>query len=60
MGLQLLVLYTPVRSLFGVVPLDLRAWAVMVPVVVLSSIAGIYMTRWILRFIPLWRNSPNP
>jgi Ca2+-transporting ATPase len=58
-GLQLLVLYTPVRDLFGVVPLDWRAWAVMLPVVVLSSIIGIFMTRWILRLLPLWRKEAD-
>lgn len=53
-GLQLLALYTPLRSLFGIVPLDWRAWAVMIPVVILSSTAGVYMTRWILKLVPLW------
>jgi Ca2+-transporting ATPase len=53
-GLQLLALYTPLRALFGVVALDWRAWAVMVPVMIGSSLAGIYMTRWILRLFPLW------
>jgi len=53
-GLQLLALYTPLRDLFGVVALDWRAWAVMVPVMVGSSLAGIYMTRWILRIFPMW------
>jgi Ca2+-transporting ATPase len=53
-GLQLLALYTPLRALFGVIPLDWRAWAVMVPVTAGSSFAGIYMTRWILRLFPLW------
>jgi Ca2+-transporting ATPase len=53
-GLQLLALYTPLRDLFGIVPLDWRAWAVMVPVVVGSSLFGVYMTRWILKFVPLW------
>ncbi len=53
-GLQLLALYTPLRDLFGIVPLDWRAWAVMVPVVMASSVAGIYMTRWILKLVPLW------
>ncbi|MEM4284453.1 MAG: cation-translocating P-type ATPase [Candidatus Caldarchaeum sp.] len=53
-GLQVLALYTPLRELFGVVPLDWRAWAVMVPIMVGSSLAGIYMTRWLLRWIPLW------
>jgi magnesium-transporting ATPase (P-type) len=53
-GLQLLALYTPLRNLFGIVPLDWRAWAVMVPVVVGSSLFGVYMTRWILKFVPLW------
>ena len=53
-GLQLLALYTPLRSLFGVIPLDWRAWAVMVPVMAGSSFAGIYMTRWILKLFPLW------
>ena len=53
-GLQLLALYTPLRGLFGIVPLDWRAWAVMIPVVGVSSIAGVYMTRWILKFIPMW------
>ncbi len=53
-GLQLLALYTPLRTLFGVIPLDWRAWAVMVPVTAGSSFAGIYMTRWILKLFPLW------
>ena len=53
-GLQLLALYTPLRSLFGVVALDWRAWAVMVPVTAGSSFAGVYMTRWILKLFPLW------
>jgi Ca2+-transporting ATPase len=53
-GLQLLALYTPLRSLFGVIPLDWRAWAVMVPVTAGSSFAGVYMTRWILKLFPLW------
>jgi Ca2+-transporting ATPase len=53
-ALQLLALYTPLRVLFGVLPLDWRAWAVMVPVTAASSLAGIYMTRWILKLFPLW------
>jgi P-type Ca2+ transporter type 2C len=53
-GLQLLALYTPASSLFGVVPLDWRAWVVMFPVVALSSLTGVYMTRWILKLVPLW------
>jgi Ca2+-transporting ATPase len=53
-GLQLLALYTPLRDLFSIVPLDWRAWAVMIPAVVLSSVAGVYMTRWILKLVPLW------
>jgi len=53
-GLQLLVLYTPLGNLFGVVPLDWRAWIVMIPVVVISSLTGVYMTRWILKLIPMW------
>ncbi len=53
-GLQLLALYTPLRNLFGVIPLDWRAWAVMIPVTVGSSLAGVYMTRWILKLFPLW------
>jgi len=53
-GLQLLALYTPMRSLFGVIPLDWRAWAVMIPVTAGSSLAGVYMTRWILKLFPMW------
>ena len=53
-GLQLLALYTPLRDVFGVVALDWRAWAVMVPVTAGSSFAGVYMTRWILKLFPLW------
>ena len=53
-GLQLLALYTPLRDVFGVLPLDWRAWAVMIPVVILSSVTGVYMTRWILKLVPLW------
>ncbi|MDH7482526.1 MAG: cation-transporting P-type ATPase [Armatimonadota bacterium] len=53
-ALQLVALYTPLRIIFGVVPLGWQAWVIMVPVVALSSLAGVYMTRWILRLIPLW------
>jgi P-type Ca2+ transporter type 2C len=53
-GLQLLALYTPLRNLFGIVPLDWRAWVVMILVVAGSSLAGVYMTRWILKFVPMW------
>jgi len=53
-GLQLLALYTPLRGLFGVIPLDWRAWAVMIPVTAGSSLAGVYMTRWILKLFPMW------
>jgi Ca2+-transporting ATPase len=53
-GLQLLVLYTPLGNLFGVVPLDWRAWVVMVSVTAGSSFFGVYMTRWILKLVPLW------
>jgi Ca2+-transporting ATPase len=59
-GLQLLALYTPLRDVFGVEPLDWRAWAVMVPVVAASSVAGVYMTRWILRILPLWDEAIPP
>ena len=55
-GLQLAALYTPLRDLFGIVPLDWRAWAVMLPVLAASSLAGIYMTRWILKRVPLWES----
>ncbi|MGE5222876.1 MAG: cation-translocating P-type ATPase [Omnitrophica WOR_2 bacterium] len=55
-SLQLLALYTPLRTVFGIVALDWRAWAVMVPVVAGSSLTGIYMTRWILKLVPLWEN----
>ncbi len=57
-GLQLIALYTPLGQLFGIVPLDWRAWAVMIPVVVGSSLAGVYMTRWILKLVPLWEPQP--
>ncbi len=53
-GLQLLVLYTPLHRLFEIVPLDWRAWVVMIVVVAGSSLAGVYMTRWILKLVPLW------
>lgn len=53
-GLQLLALYTPLRELFGIVPLDWRAWAAMIPVVAGSSLWGVSMTRWILKRVPLW------
>jgi hypothetical protein len=38
------------------VPLDWQAWAVMVTVVAGSSLAGVYMTRWILKRVPLWES----
>ncbi len=53
-GLQLMVLYTPLGKVFGVVPLDWRAWLVMIPVTAGSSFFGVYMTRWILKLVPLW------
>jgi P-type Ca2+ transporter type 2C len=53
-GLQLLALYTPLRELFGIVPLGWQAWVVMLLVVAGSSLTGVYMTRWILRLIPMW------
>ncbi len=53
-GLQLLALYTPLSDVFGIVPLDWRAWVVMVAVVVGSSLSGVYMTRWILKIVPMW------
>ena len=52
--LQLLALYTPLRELFGVIALDWRAWAIMLPVTAGSSFAGVYMTRWILKLFPMW------
>jgi hypothetical protein len=48
-GLQLLALYTPLRDLLGVVALGWRAWLVMIPVVAGSSLAGVYVTRWLLK-----------
>jgi P-type Ca2+ transporter type 2C len=57
-GLQLIALYTPLGQLFGIVPLDWRAWAVMIAVVAGSSLAGVYMTRWILKLVPLWEPQP--
>jgi P-type Ca2+ transporter type 2C len=53
-GLQLIALYTPLRQVFGIVALDWRAWAVMIPTVIGSSLFGVYMTRWILKYVPLW------
>jgi hypothetical protein len=63
-GLQLLALYTPLRFVFGVVPLDWRAWLIMITVTAGSSFFGVYMTRWILKLVPLWdepagENSPG-
>jgi hypothetical protein len=54
-GLQLLALNTPLRNLFGVVALDWRAWVVMIPVVIVSSLTGVYMTHWILKLVPMWK-----
>jgi Ca2+-transporting ATPase len=59
-GLQLIVLYTPLGNIFGVVPLDWRAWLVMIPVTAGSSFFGVYMTRWILKLVPLWENGNTP
>jgi len=56
-ALQLIALYTPLRDVFDVVPLDWRAWTVMLPVVIASSVAGVYMTKWILKYIPLWETA---
>ncbi len=53
-GLQLLALYTPLRHVFGVVPLNWQAWMVMIAVTAGSSFFGVYMTRWILKLVPLW------
>jgi Ca2+-transporting ATPase len=59
-GLQLLALYTPLRNVFGVVPLNWQAWAVMIAVTAGSSFFGVYMTRWILKYIPLWDEPAKP
>ena len=59
-GFQLLALYTPLRGLLGVEPLDRWAWGFMLLVVAGSSLSGVYMTRWILRHVPLWDESPTP
>jgi hypothetical protein len=32
------------------------ARAVMMPVTIASSLAGICMTRWILKLVPLWKD----
>jgi hypothetical protein len=53
-GLQLLALYTPLRFVFGVVPLDWRAWLITIAVTAGSSFFGVYMTRWIFKLVPLW------
>jgi Ca2+-transporting ATPase len=57
-GLQVLALYTPLRNVFGVVPLGWQAWVVMIAVTAGSSFFGVYMTRWILKLVPLWEEEP--
>jgi len=53
-GLQVMLLYTPLREVFGVVALPALAWAVLVPIVMISSTIGVYHSRWILRRTPMW------
>jgi Ca2+-transporting ATPase len=53
-SLQVMLLYTPLREVFGVVALPALAWAVLVPIVIISSTIGVYHSRWILRRTPMW------
>lgn len=53
-SLQIALLYTPLRGVFGVVALPISAWVILAPIVIISSTIGVYHSRWILRRTPMW------
>ena len=52
LGLQLTVLYTPVRSFFKVLPLGFREWGVMLGFTAASWVLGIIITKIVIKKVP--------
>lgn len=50
--LQVLVLYTPAKHLFGVTPPGWREWGVMLAFTAVSWFSGIWITKGVIRKIP--------
>ncbi|MCD6547807.1 MAG: cation-transporting P-type ATPase [Nanoarchaeota archaeon] len=48
-GLQLLVIYSPLNKVFGVVPIDLFGWAVLLSGVAIGAILAIVITKVIIK-----------
>ena len=52
LGLQLLVLYTPMSELFKTVPLGLVPWAVMLAFTAASWCLGVIITKLVIKHVP--------
>ena len=52
LGLQMMVLYTPVRGFFHVAPLGIREWAVMLAFVAVSWVLGVIITKIVIKKVP--------
>jgi len=52
LGLQLMVLYTPMRGFFKVVPLGIYEWAVMLTFTAISWILGVIVTKIVIKHVP--------
>lgn len=51
--LQLLVLYTPANTFFGVIPPGWKEWAVMLAFTVVSWYSGIWIAKAVIRKVPV-------
>jgi Ca2+-transporting ATPase len=52
LALQLMVLYTPVNTFFGVVPPGIREWGIMLAFTVVSWHTGVWLAKFVLRRVP--------
>jgi len=52
LGLQLMVLYTPVRGFFHVVPLGFKPWGVMLAFTAASWVLGVIITKIVIKKVP--------
>ncbi|MCD6523275.1 MAG: calcium-translocating P-type ATPase, PMCA-type [Candidatus Diapherotrites archaeon] len=48
-GLQFVLLYSPLNKLFGVVPLGIENWAVLITGTIIGYVSAIFITRWVMR-----------
>ncbi len=52
LGLQLLVLYTPMNELFKTVPLTLVPWCIMLGFTGASWVLGVIITKLVIKHVP--------